>query len=443
MKDPLLLAVKIKKWREDPSSFFREVTGLEPYGYQLSFLDWLGDINKKKLIVVGGTAGGKSLCGAVAALWSAVVLSYDLGRPYSVAIASGGLAQAKRMYDFIMSFLSRSRHLADLVKGEPLKREVRFKNGSWVAPLPSSDTQLYNLHCPLFIIDEGAVAGDQVIDHYPRVIAGQPFGRVILLGHFLDTAECYVSKFTDIWFNEEKYPDWHRIHYSSLEIPWISESEIEAARRVHSREKFQAVFEAKLPPLTTTFFKPEDIRKARRDEPPTRSGGKIVMAVDWGFKKGFPTGILIGEIFEDPKRPEADTYQVLYAEEYSQKTPDWLEGEIKRLVERYKVQVIRADSSHFTENYRLRMQGYRDEEVVFREVKPRMQEKLRATLEQGRVSIDKAHDLLLRELIQYRLDSKKDDHLVDCLLMLVWKRAPVYPGDFFLYKTKYGKKLSG
>ena len=84
---------------------------------------------------------------AAAALWHSVCIPPITGKPFTTAIAAGGLAQAKRTYEYVMEFCNRSDVLNDWIKGEPLKSEVRFKDNSWVAPIPSSDTQLYNLHC--------------------------------------------------------------------------------------------------------------------------------------------------------------------------------------------------------------------------------------------------------------------------------------------------------
>lgn len=450
MSTLLKRALLIKKWRDNPTAFFKEITGNDAWDYQLDVLEWTVDIaNNRKLIIVGGTGGGKTYLIALLALWHVICLPPELHKPFRVAIAAGGQAQAKRSYDYVMEFCSRSPILRDWIKGQPLKSEVRFKDNSWIAPIPSSDTQLFNLHCEMFIVDEAAQAGDKVLMHAPRVVGAFNPNRMIVSGHFVDDPKCYISSFVDIWTNDNDFPRigqtdnpreaWKKVHYSSLKVPWIEQSEIEMARKTYSADEFKTIWEAELPELTSTLFSVAAIRRSRVSEIPVYSGhDPLVMAVDWGFSDS-PTGILIAEVVQADD-PVDNDYNIIYAEEYPQKTAPWLHKEIDKLIKRFNIQSIRCDSSHSQENYRLRQRGYVVEEMVFRAIKPRMQERLRVLLERDKIKIWRGFDVLLRELVGYRMDLKKDDHLCDCLQMVTWANPKHYMGEFYYVKRKYGQR---
>jgi hypothetical protein len=366
----------------------------------------------------------------------------ELHKPYRVAIAAGGLAQAKRTYEYVMDFCNRSHILHQWIKGEPLKSEVRFKDNSWIAPLPSSAKQLYNLHAEMFIIDEAAQAGDEVLIHAPRVVGAYDPNRIIISGHFVDDPACYISSFVDIWTNKEDYPDsvWKRIHYSSLNVPWIKKSEVDMARKIYSSDQFKTIWEAELPELTSTLFEVKAIRECRVSDIPMYSGrDPIKMAVDWGFGPS-AAAILVGEVIQEGDDPIDNDYNILYAKEYPQKTGPWMQKEINKVAKRFNVQEIRADSSHSQENFRLKQKGWIVREMVFRAIKSRMQERLRVILERRKVSIWRGFDALLKQLVSYRLDTKKDDHLCDCLQMLTWERSSSFAGDFYYVKGKYGRQ---
>lgn len=450
MSTLLQRALQIKRWRDNPISFFRDVTGEEPWDYQIDVLDWTRDIyNNRKLIIVGGTGGGKTYLIALLALWHIVCMPPELGKPFRVAIAAGGQAQAKRSYDYVMEFCSRSNLLRDWIKGQPLKSEVRFKDNSWIAPIPSSDTQLFNLHCEMFIVDEAAQAGDKVMIHAPRVVGAYNPNRIIISGHFIDDPKCYISSFVDVWTNDSDFPrtgttdtpkiEWMKVHYSSLAVPWIEQSEIDMARKTYSADAFKTIWEAELPELTSTLFSVSAIRRSRTDKVPTYTGhDPLIMAVDWGFSES-PTAILIAEVIQADD-PLDNDYNIIYAEEYVQKTAPWLHAEIDKLMKRFPVQNIRCDSSHSQENYRLKQRGYVVEEMVFRSIKARMQERLRVLLERDKISIWRGFDVLLKELVGYRMDLKKDDHLVDDLQMVTWQQPKNYMGDFYYVRKKYGQR---
>jgi len=372
------------------------------------------------------------------ALWHVICLPPYIKRPWKVAIAAGGLAQSKRTYDYVIEMCANPV-ISDWILGEPLKSEVRFKDRSWIQPMPSSDTQLFNLHADMFIIDEAAVAGDSVLMHAPRVVSTFNPNRIIISGHFTDDPKCYVSNFVDIWTNDVDYPktEWSKLHYSSLDVPWIEERDINLAKKIMSQDEFTTIYRAELPVLTNTLFDVQSIRRCRVMEEIHPSGkDPILMAVDWGFGPS-AAAILVAEVIE-AEDPLDNDYNILYAQEYPQKTGPWMQQEIDKVAKRFNVQAIRADSSHSQENYRLKRKGWVVEEMVFRALKGRMQERLRVLIEREKIRIWNIFDDLLKELVAYRLDTKKDDHLVDCLQMLVWQQPQQYMGDFYYVKKKYG-----
>jgi hypothetical protein len=427
-------------WRDDPSLFFKDVTGLEPFGYQRVLLEWAKDMNNRKLVIVGGTGGGKTFCLAVIGLWSVVCLPPELGKRVNVAMAAGSLAQSRRTFDYVMDFAMHSPIIRDWIKDEPLKTEIRFKDNSWIAPLPSSDTQLYNLHCPIFIIDEAALAGDKVIEHAPRIVGAYEHNRMIISGHFIDDPRCYISRFADVWTNDVEYPrsEWTKIHYSSVDIPWM-QKELETARKLYSAEKFKAVWEAQLPALDNTLLDVHAIRECRSDSEFIPSPlNKITMAIDWGFGPS-AAAIVVTETIPITTNPLDNEYNILFAEEYPQKTGPWMQKKVDEMAKTYNVNKVRADSSHSQENYRLRQAGWAVEDMVFKALKDRMVERLRVTIQQKKIHIWKSHDVLLKELVAYRKDAKKDDHLVDSLMMCLWESQADGMSNFFFRAGRYGR----
>ena len=431
--------------------FFDKIVSIEKEDYD----GWVYDIDTgdNTFCTSNGLFVHNTFLLAVLALWTVLCMPSVTGRNVKIAIASGGLTQAKRVYDYIVQFCNYNKMVMEWVKGEPLKTQVTFKDNSWIAPMASSSSQLYNLHADVFIIDEAAVAGDEVIEHSPRVVGSSTPNRIIISGHFIDDPKVYISKFAEIWQNDEDYPEfgttdepkseWKRIHFTSMDAPWMSTIEIETARKLYSREKFDAVFKGILPELTGTLFDLTAIRKARSDKEPGYGAkqNKNILAVDWGFK-GDPTALLVLEIIEDKKDPLDNIYNTLYAKEYKNKTGPWMQVEIDKIYTQYKCIEVRCDSSHSQENYRLRKRGMVVKDMVFRAIKRRMQERLRVVIQRELIIIWKGYDIFLKELVGYGLDVKKNDHLVDCAQMATWEEYDHTYGNIFVIKRKYGGKRS-
>lgn len=427
--------------------FFDKIISIEEEDYDGWVYDF--DTGDNTFCTVNGLFVHNTFCLAVLALWFVICMPFMTGKPIKIAIASGSREQAGRVYDYIVQFCNFNKTLSDWIKGKPLKSQVNFKDSSWIAPMAASSQQLYNLHADVYVIDEAAVAGDEVIEHAPRIVGSSYPNKIIISGHFIDDPKVYISKFADIWQNTDEYPEegttgdpdmeWKRIHFTSMDVPWVSASEIETARRMYSKEKFDAVFKGMLPELTTSLFNLTHIRNMRNDTEPgigAENNAKI-MAVDWGFK-GDPTAILIVEIIA-AKNPLDNQYNVLYAKEYSQKTGPQMQEEIDRLYTSYRCSEVRCDSSHSQENYRLRFRGMQVREMVFKAIKSRMQERLRVLVEREHLIIWKGFEDLLKELVAYTLEAKGDDHLVDCMMMATYIKNDHTYGNVFVVKKKYGR----
>jgi hypothetical protein len=135
------------KWR-DPIIFFTEVTGDKPFNYQEKVLRDITNLSIDKMLICSAGNTGKTRLLASIALWSATILSYMiLRKPYSVIIESGSLEQSKTLYDYLKVWLEKNSILSKLVKGDPLKTNTEFTNGSFIKALPASWKSVFGQHC--------------------------------------------------------------------------------------------------------------------------------------------------------------------------------------------------------------------------------------------------------------------------------------------------------
>ena len=126
------------KWR-DPVVFFTDVTGDPPFKYQEQILKEMPDLNKLRFLITAGGNTGKTRLLADIGLWSPTILGpMIMGRSYSVIIESGSQEQSRILYDYLKTWIESNDLISKLVKGEPLKTNTTFKDGSFIKALPAS-----------------------------------------------------------------------------------------------------------------------------------------------------------------------------------------------------------------------------------------------------------------------------------------------------------------
>ena len=294
------IQLKILQWYKNPSLFFKELYGEDPYSYQKDVLDLMKDLRRILILASGGT--GKTKLLAAIGLYFAIVYAQFHNKKYDVVIISGSMEQSGTLYDYFAIPLKNHPILSTLVDGDVLKTEVRFKNGSVIRALPLSLKSIQGKHMPLVIIDEAALVDDFTIGDTYRIVGGFEDSKILLSG----TPMSYDSLFVKMWGDEKQYPDfkdsknpddWKRFYWSCLQCPRFTPKEIEEAKRTLTEEQFQVFWIGRPYPLTNTVVPIDKIRKAsigikKFDYDPNKKNGIILFGIDYGFCLSEDTEIL-------------------------------------------------------------------------------------------------------------------------------------------------------
>lgn len=414
---------KLLTWR-NPTKFFTDVTGNPPFPYQNNVLQYLQDLNNKRLLLCAGGATGKTRLLADIALYSSTILSLViLQEPYGVIIESGSQEQSRILYDYQKTWIENSDILQKLVKGDALKTNTEFKNGSFIKALPASWKSIYGQHCDLLIIDEAVEAGGDLIDDSIRVIGTSKHDRIILSS----TPHDYNSKFVTMWEDKKKYNNWKRFSWNALECPLYTEEKIEEARK-RGDMYFEIFMLGKPYPLKGTMINMEDVKASSRGvdlfsyDP---DFGYTVMGIDWGWAPD-PTAIVIIQRNDDIIR--VLKYRTKLKED-PEVALDWIETACKD----YHVDRIFADSHNKHMNALLGKRALPLFQVAFKGEKGMMQANLSSIFERRKIKIPEQFVTLLWQLKSYTYGTKGSDDLIDAM-MLVCKEYKSYSNADLYYK---------
>jgi len=420
-------------WR-DPVVFFNDVTGDPPFSYQAEILRDIPNVDILRMLMCAAGNTGKTRLLASIALWSSTILSnLILFQPYSVIIESGSLEQSRTLYDYLRTWLETNDILKKLVKGDPLKTNTVFYNGSFIKALPASWKSIFGQHSDLIIIDEAVEAGTELLDDSIRVIGtalyqGKNIGRAI----FSSTPHDYNAKFVEMWDKTSKYPDWKRYSWSVLECPKWTQKAIEDMK-TRGNMYFQIFGMGKPYPLMGTMIPIKQILSASQgvgifDYDP--EWGYCVMGVDWGFAPD-PTAIIIIQ-----RNDELKQIRVLYNKDLLKEDPDRLLDKLETLYKNYKVERIFTDSHNKHMNIFLTKRGLPVSPISFTGEKGMMETNLATKFEQGIIKVPEAFVKLNWQLRQYTYGKKRDDDLVAALMLAVRDYKKEYGGEIYFKKFK-------
>jgi len=395
------------RWR-DPVVFFTEVTGDTPFSYQKEILKTIPNMDIDKILVSAAGNTGKTRLLADIALWSSTILAYViLKSPYSVIIESGSQEQSRILYDYLKTWIENNDILSKLVKGEPLKTNTEFKNGSFIKALPASWKSIFGQHANLVLIDEAVEAGEDLIEDSLRVVATHKPSRRI----FSSTPHEYNSKFVDMWLKEEEYKDWKRFSWSVLDCPLYTEKVIEEARK-KGNAYFEIFYMGKPYPLIGTMIPINQIKKCSAGVNPftyEKEFGYSVLGCDWGWSPD-PTALVIVQRSEEDIR-------VLYYKEYLKEDPERLIDKIETLCKEYNIDRIQADSHNKHMNALVKKRGLPLFEIPFKGEKGMMQANLTSIFERGVIKIPEEFVKMNWQLRTYTYNTKGKDDIVDALLL--------------------------
>jgi len=402
-------------WDEDIVEFFRSVTGYEPSKKQMEFLQSFQK-GKTRILVSSANNGGKTLCLAVIALWSAIFLGDKEPRGVEILMVSGSWTQAKKLHAFIKRFLEHP-YVKSRLKGDALITQSEWNNGSKIYCFTGSEKQVYGQHPDIYLIDEGELVSSVIFEDIYSRISHSKYGRVVITA--TPEPEYYFSKFVEYWLNENgKYNHWLRINWSVLSCPWISMEAIEEARENLSKDKFTAKWMG-LPDFNPegTLFSFEDLKdpevriKTKKFDPELPSA----IGLDFGFKH--PTAIVVAQW-------QGSYIHILHCEAKSLKTKSYWYERLKKLIPKYNVTRINCDAAvpwlvQDIKNLRL-APTYG---ITFKGNKSKMQFYLQSLIEHHMIKIPSEFQALYQELSIYTEDTKKKDDRVDALMLSAYKTS--------------------
>jgi hypothetical protein len=115
-------------------------------------------------------------------------------------VIGGTQKQADFLFVYCRRFIDRSPYLSSRIRGEPLKSETRFKNGSLIMVHAASPGGVRHAHVDCLIFDEVAVARDDMVRASFSMVAEAPYPRIVLLS----TPHDPMSVFVAIWQDAER-----------------------------------------------------------------------------------------------------------------------------------------------------------------------------------------------------------------------------------------------
>ena len=414
--DNVYKAAKFLQWYKDPPSFFFDCFGDKPYFYQADVMNMLKRVNNpveherlRRLLLEAAGGTGKSKVLSCIALWLTVVLPKFIHKPYSVLIISGSEQQAISLYAHSKMAIVDNPIIASEVEGDPLMSRVYFKDRSVIMAVTNSDKAIQGKHTDCVMVDEGAIAGDFVINDTFRIIGSSNMDLIILSG----TPMVFGSKFVDIAENKEKYIDWERRAWDAMDCP-TTKKKWEEAKRTLPEDMFTIFWEGKAYAGLGVLIPPLELKKAVKDVPKffPEDGTQIIAGLDWGWQH-YTSLILI-------QRCKDGVYRVIYEESWRREDMKDIQLKISQVLKEFGVIFVFADHQAIGENQRLGDTGVVVNSVVFNKYKVRMQSHLKVIFHQEIIQIPEIYNELVTELRKYNWTTKQNDDRVDALQLACW-----------------------
>lgn len=417
MKVSELLKGEIEyKYYRKPSNFVRHVIGMEPSIDQANYIDDMADLTISRAIITAPRSVGKTISQAFLATWSVSELPKILGQPYKVCVLGGKYRQAEILHEACASWFLNIPYLRDKLKKDPIKGHIVLKDGSEIIAVAASDRSVHGPHSDCLIIDEAVDAKDELIEESFCIISQSKYPRLILTS----TPYRYFSYFVNVW-REAKKLGYKKFHYKQQNCPWLNRQEFEHAKKNWSEDRFRIHWLGLPTVYTSIVFEPELLHQALLEEmPDTTVGDRTVMGIDFGYGPS-PTAVVLCQLQEG-------VWNVIFAEEYSRKAPDWIQSKIKEIARQFNVQDIFGDAQAKSEIMRLRDVGVPVRSIAFQYKRETdMIPKVIRLLREKRLKIPEQFDNLLKQMgemvyttsrVSDKVTSKRAGvDLVDALLL--------------------------
>lgn len=424
--------MKIILWKKDLSLFFKDVTSLTPRPFQIEFFEEVQGLRSHNIVIVAGRGIGKTLALAVVALWYVLVMSISENRPFTVIILAGSLDQAKICFTYIMDFINNSPFLQKHLAKEPTQREITFKDGSWIRPLPASEKSIRGHHPDLLIIDEAAKVEEKIIYAALPMTAPSLYARQI----FSSTPSVGFSWIENKWEHQKEYPypDWKFFNWNAESF--LPADQVELLKRMLPANEYCVEIQGLPYRREGKVFRLEDLKDCQEKDIKMNETGEIYGGLDWGYYPAPTVFLIVQQVGEE--------WKILYSEPFLAQNYEEVHRKIKEISESYGVTIIYTDSTDKGENLRLSAEGLPVCPVAFKGEKAAMISNLRMLVEQHRLRIDPlTQQRLMGQMLDYVYDSKRNDDFVDALMLAV-KANPFASSSTFdfeaLMKEIIGRK---
>ncbi|HEX76912.1 MAG TPA: hypothetical protein G4O03_00615 [Dehalococcoidia bacterium] len=396
----------------DPQEPFKPLR-LSPDQRRLA--SYLQDLSHRNAIVSAGRGAGKTLMGAILAVWSTTALAESLKKPHRVVVIGGTQSQADKLYDWCLRFFEQSRYLNSRVKGDPMRSKTLFKNGSAIHVFPASEGGVRHEHADLLIFDEAVVARDEMLRASFSIVDESPYPRIVLLS----TPHDPMSLFVTIWQDAERW-GFEKFNWDASRCEWKDKAVIATRETTLSREEFTVEYRGLPSSYENAIFDFADIRECRISEKPKAQGDTpVIVGIDWGFAPG------LHDTVATAVQRQEEYFIVLCAEKVEGK-PEEKQERIKTIYHELRAERVFADMSHISENQRLAEAGLQVTQVPFQNRKKEMVYRAQRLFQQRLVRIFDQELELIRQLTNYQWAESKTgkltpmkgrDDFVDSLLL--------------------------
>jgi len=398
----------VRSYRSDLLLFFEEELKLNPnWKFQSiapirALLAHLQNLDNRKVLIVSGRGGGKTLLCAGLSLWATVPLALYENYPFSVVILGGSKRQSDIAYEHIRSFLRHSKFLSEYVEGEILKTEVRFRTGGYIKPIPKSPVAVRGLHPDWFIFDEAAEIDAEIIKAALPCLSTSKHPRII----FASTPHVLGSYFEGLWSEAQKR-GYEVFTWTSLDVPWTDKEQIEADRK-ELGVRWKTEYLARRVELEEALIDAKSFRDSIIERVSFDATLPSVAGIDWG--ENYTAFVLL--------QKQQDYYYVIKSDQWRRADLAKLTNSILKDVNVYDIDTLYADASHPGLNLRLKERGVHLRAIqITSELKRFLQDRLVEFFQARKLKIPKENEELLRQLSKYTRETKKDDHLVDALML--------------------------
>jgi hypothetical protein len=405
--DKILKGIKFSLWYKDPSLFFKDIFNMTPHPYQAKIMRKLNTDPKRMLFMAAGGTGKTKLLAGIA-LWLTTVYPKYIGRPYTVIIISGSDDQARYLYEYCKYGIADSEILKDEVDGDPMQSLTKFKDRSIIRAVPNSLKAIQGKHEDCVIVDEGALAGDFVIQDTLRIVSSTDRDLIIISG-----TPTINNVFIEMWEDEKKYDNWERFHWTAADCPSIAKDKLEEAKKLPP-EMWSRFWEGLPYGDEGTLVPIEDLKGAMEDKSSYEISGEhdVVAGLDWGWNHA--TALVIVQKAKD------EVYRVLYSEGWKRENFEDVHDKIEVICRNYHVTRIFADGEDIGENQRLEARGLNVVPITFNQNKVQMQTNLRIIFHQKLIKIPETYQVLIQQLRRYNWSTKINDDSVDALQLALW-----------------------